>query len=450
MRRCGGLAAVLAVRVAVVHVGCHGPGPVQRHQRADVLELGGRHGAQQRAHRRGLQLEHAHRVARLQQAEGGVVVERHFVDVERGACAGLQEPHALVDDRQRAQPQEVHLQQAEVFHAAHVELRDDGRLVGVFARLGLALDGQVVGQRLRADDHGRGMHRVLTDQPLEPPGHVHHLTHVVVAGVHVAQLGGGGVPVCVPLDPLEAGSQRRVAPHDERRHRLGHPVAQRVRLAQHPACVAHRRPGLDRGERDDLRHMVVAVLVGCVADHVVAVAVVEVDVDVGHRDAGGVQEPLEQQPVVDRVEIGDAQAVRNGAPRRRAAPGPHPDAGLTGMADEVPRDEEVAAEAHVGDDPQLIGDARRSVFGHVGAPAPLGPLERQVGEVGVGVGVGGGHLEVRQQRAAELDAHVGPLGDGQRVVAGLGVLAEQRPHFRGRLEIVLVAVELEPVGVAAQ
>ena len=45
--------------------------------------------------------------------------------------------------------------------------------------------------------------------------------------------------------------------------------------------------------------------------------------------------------------------------------------------------------------------------------------------------------------AAELDLHLGPLGHPQRVVARLGVIAEQRAHLVGRLQVVLVPLELE-------
>ena len=45
------------------------------------------------------------------------------------------------------------------------------------------------------------------------------------------------------------------------------------------------------------------------------------------------------------------------------------------------------------------------------------------------------------------EGHVAALGDGEGVVAGLGQLGEQLPHLGRRLEVVLAALELEPVGV---
>ena len=56
-------------------------------------------------------------------------------------------------------------------------------------------------------------------------------------------------------------------------------------------------------------------------------------------------------------------------------------------------------------------------------------------------------LERRQDRVAELDLDVGALGDEQGVVARLLVVGEQRPHLGRGLQVELVGVELEALGV---
>ena len=75
----------------------------------------------------------------------------------------------VVEDREVAQAEEVHLQQAERLAGAHVELRDD-RAVGV-----AALDRDDVDQRLARQDHARGVHAPLPLQALEPAGGVDDL-----------------------------------------------------------------------------------------------------------------------------------------------------------------------------------------------------------------------------------------------------------------------------------
>ena len=261
-----------------------------------------------------------------QQVEGLRVVERDAVDVGAGAGALLDEPERDLEHVEVAQPQEVHLEEAEVLDAVHLVLGDDRGVLDLPARLRLALDREVLGERLARDHHRGGVDAVLAAQPLEPAGDVDDPLGVGIGLVEGAQLDGHLVAVLVPGDLLEAGPQRRVAAHDQRRHELGDLVAHRVRVAEHPRRVAHRGPRLDGGERDDLRDVVPAVALGRVLDHLAAVAGVEVHVDVGHLLAPRVQEALEQQVVPDGVDVDDAEAVRDARARRAPPPGTDPDA----------------------------------------------------------------------------------------------------------------------------
>ena len=79
------------------------------------------------------------------------------------------------------------------------------------------------------------------------------------------------------------------------RHQFGELVDLTERHFQHAADVAHHAAREERAEGDDLRHLVGAVAVAHVADDLVAPILAEVDVEVRHRDALGIEEPLEQQ-----------------------------------------------------------------------------------------------------------------------------------------------------------
>ena len=83
-------------------------------------------------------------------------------------------------------------------------------------------------------------------------------------------------------------------------HQLGDAVALGERQAEHAAHVAEHALGLQRAEGDDLPDVVLAVLAGDVLDDLVAAVLAEVDVEVGHRHALGVEEALEEQVVRDR------------------------------------------------------------------------------------------------------------------------------------------------------
>ena len=357
---------------------------------------------------------------------------------------------AVGDHVEVAQPEEVHLEQAEVLHPVHLVLGDDGRLLDGLAGLGLALDRQVLGEGLVGDHDRGGVDAVLATESLEPLCDLDHPGDVGIGADHVAQFPGRLVAVDVLGVLLEAVLERRVAAHDERRHRLRDLVADRVGVAEHPGRVAHRRPCLDLAEGDDLGDVVASVLLRRVADHVVAVAGVEVHVDVGHRHPRRVQEAFEQEVVLDRVEIRDPQRVGHRAAGGRATAGPDPDVVVAGELDQVPGDQEVGREPHAVDDTELVVEPFGDVLGQGLAPAPPRPV---VGEVAQVVGVGGEPRregELGQPWLAELDGDVGPLGDPQRVVAGRRHLGEEPPHLPRALQVVLVAVELEAIGVAQQ
>ena len=183
-----GLAAVLAVGEVVVHVGAHRPRPVQGHEGADVVETCGRQRAHEGPHGTALELEDPDRVAPPQHLEDLLVVERYVVNVGAGSHGvralsqgrRLDEVEGALHHREVAQAQKVHLQESEVGHAVHLVLGHDGRVGGVATRLGLALDGEILGEGLARDDHGRGVDAVLATQALEPARHLDHLPGVGV------------------------------------------------------------------------------------------------------------------------------------------------------------------------------------------------------------------------------------------------------------------------------
>ena len=136
--------------------------------------------------------------------------------------------------------------------------------------------------------------------------------------------------------------ERLVERHVERRRDLlGDLVDVGERHLEHAADVAHDRLRLHRAEGDDLRDVLAAVLPRDVLDHLAAAPLAEVDVDIRQRHALGVEEPLEDEIEVERIDVGDPHAVGDQAAGRRPAARPDRNPLLARVADEVPHDQEV-------------------------------------------------------------------------------------------------------------
>ena len=208
MRVVDGLAAVLAIRVLVVPVLRHRPRPVQRDQRGDVFEARRRQRPQQRADRSAFQLEHTDGVAAAEHLEGLVIVEVDAIDVGPHARARFDEADGDLDDVEVPQPEEVHLEQAEVLDAVHLVLRDDRAFGDLPAGCAPSLNRKVFSQRVTGDHHRRGVDAVLAAQPFEAAGDVDHPFRIGVGGVERPELGRHLEAVGMLRVGLEARSQR--------------------------------------------------------------------------------------------------------------------------------------------------------------------------------------------------------------------------------------------------
>ena len=272
------------------------------------------------------------------------IVERQCrqIDVD---VALLQQLDRDVEHRQRLQAEEVEFHETRGLDPFHVELGH--RHVG----FGIAIERHQFAQGAIADHDAGGMGGGVPGQAFEALRDVEGARHHRVL-------------VAKRLQFRLARDRRR------QRHRcrriLRHQFCQLVDLPighlQHAPDVAQHAPRLQRTEGDDLRHLIAAVALLHVVDHLAAAVLAEVDVEVRHRHAFGIEEALEQQAEADRIEVGDGQRI--GDQRSRAGAAPRPDRNALGlrMLDEVGDDQEVARIVHAGDDIELEGEPRAIVF----------------------------------------------------------------------------------------
>ena len=432
------LAPGLAARVLVVRVGAHGAGTVERTDGGDVLEAVGLHGTQELPHRATVELEDPQGVAALQQVVGGGIGQRKILQHDVDVAVEFDVVHRVGDHREVPQPQEVHLDQPEGFASRVVELGDDGAVGFPFHHRDDVLQGGV------RHDHPGGVHTPLAFQAFDSLGRLDHGLDVRVRVVEIAELLALGVAFVFRVEQLR---QRNPLAHDIGGHGFGDPLPDGERHVQHPGCVLDGGLRLDGAVGDDLGHLVGAVLVGDVLDHLAATAIIEVDVEVRHGDAFGVEEPLEQQAVFEGVEVGDAHGVGAHGSGARSASGTHADAVVLGPVDEVRDHQEVACESHLGDDSGFELGAFDDLVGNAVGVALVEAFLHLLVEPGVlGFAVGAveaGHVGADALVEDGFDA----FRDGEGVVAGLGDVLEQGPHLLGALEVVAGTVKPEPVGL---
>ena len=294
------------------------------------------------------------------------------------------------------------------------------------------------------------MHAGIAGQALERAGEIDQLADVVILLVQAPELRLLGERVVERDAELE-------------RDELGDPVDPAEALAEHATDVADHGLGRHRAVGDDLRDPLAAVFLRHVLDDRIAPRHAEVDVEVRHRDAFGIEEALEQQVVLERVEVGNAQHV--GDQRTGAGAAPRPDRHAVGArpADEIGDDEEVALEAHLADAVELEREARvvlarRDVLeaqpaGTRGARARLGTAlkpRRCLDAQEPGGRLAVRHRVGRQERLAEPHFERAAPRDLHRLLDRPGQVGEQLGHFLAALQVLLLAVVARSPAVTEQ
>ncbi len=184
-------------------------------------------------------------------------------------------------------------------------------------------------------------------------------------------------------------------------------------------------------------------LVDVLDDALALIAAGEIDIDVGPFAALFGEEAFEEEVHLDGVDGGDAEGVADGGVGGGTASLAQ-DALFAGETDEVPDDEEVAAEAEFFDEREFLFDLLAGAV-VIGLIAAAGSFVREPGEEGGDGFVG------RQRVFGELVAEVGEgeveaVGDGAGVGDGFGEVGEELRHFGGGFEMALGVAREQAAG----
>jgi hypothetical protein len=259
---------------------------VQRDQRDDVLEHAGLRVAQHALHARAFQLEHRDGLALAHQLVGRPVVQRDAFEREVAPVLVARADEVLghLEDGQRGQAQEVEL------HQAAASTSSLSNWLTALSLPGCMYSGQKSVILPGRDQHAAGVHADVAHHALDALGQREQLGDLFLVLLALLDLGRFLACVDHAVSGLSPGRASVDGLAGRRGHQLGDAVDMAVAHAQHAADVAQRGLGGHRAEGRDLADRVAAVLLLDVVDHAVAVALAEVDVEVGHRHALGVQE----------------------------------------------------------------------------------------------------------------------------------------------------------------
>ena len=183
--------------------------------------------------------------------------------------------------------------------------------------------------------------------------------------------------------------------------------------------------------------------------------VTEVDVEIGHRDAVRVQEPLKEEIVLERIDIRDTDRVGDYACSAAAAPGPYRYPLCFGPLNKVHDDEIIFRKAHAEDDAQFIIGA--FFYGLRYFPvAALQPVPCQLRQIVFRVGAVLGRIS-RDQRlildwvAVVFQVKAGLfrtfLRDDERIFDRFGNIGKQFRHLLRRFQVKLVRPEFHPLRI---
>ena len=369
------------------------------------------------------------------------VVQRNGGDVQRRFALrralpvhGLQRP---VNNGQGAQAQEIELDQSGGFHIILVELGDQTRIAF------FTVQRRKIGQAGRRDYHSA---RVLADvarQSLQLAGQINQRPDFLVVFIQPAQFR-------FLLNRFVEGDAQL------ERNQLGDTIHEPVGMTQHPPHVAHHRLGRHAAMSRNLRHPLPAVALGDVFDDPVPAFHAEINIEIRHRDPFGIQEPLEQQVIRQRVQIGDAEGVGDQRAGAGAAPRPDRHPMRPRPLDEIGDDQEIAGKAHLDDDfqlqlqPGVIGLAARGEIRGRGIQQSRQPLLQPSPGLG-GEIVCGSHArrnwKIGQHVLAQFQAQVASPGNFNAVFQRLGPISKQFGHLCRSSQILLVAVAAGPARV---
>lgn len=231
------------------------------------------------------------------------------------------------------------------------------------------------------------------------------------------------------------------------RNELGDGVAEAVGKSECAAGIANRGARRHGSEGDNLRDVVIAIASPDIVQDIVTAIVGEVHINIGHGNTLRIEEPFEEQVILNRIHVGDAGQVGDEATGSASSSGSYDDAFSFRPVDEVLNDQEVGGETGFLDDAEFVFHARAMLISDVCAEAFGKSRFAELSQIDFGRFVVR-HIEMRELCFAEPDSDVAAIGDSSCIFNGFGNVFEERCHVfrRTKREIEMAKREAIFVG----
>ena len=347
--------------------------------------------------------------------------------------------HCLFEDRERRKPQEVELDEADVFNVLLVVLADR-----VFRLAVRVVERTEVREFPRGDQHAARVHAEVSRHAFQGHGETNEFLIVLFLFNGLLELG----------NRFERLFERD-AFAGLLRNELREIVRLPVRNGESARDVTHDRLGAERTEGRDLTDGIDAVGRLHVLDHAVAVVLTEVDVKVRHRHTFRIQETFKKEIEFQGIQVGNPERVGNERTGTGTAPRSHGNVVALRPVDKVLNDQEVARELHLLDDAEFVfqtlvvflADFRLFVLvGIKKVETLLQTLFREIVDVVV-QGHAVGRRKERQLRLRENAVQIATQSDLHRIFQSRRNVCKQLTHLFLGLEVHLFRERLIAAGV---
>ena len=298
-----------------------------------------------------------------------------------------------------------------------------------FAALRVKLERHVIGERPRGNDHAGGVDRDVAGVAFQSLGQINNFFGWRVALVKFGQF---------RRHFQSPGNGHREALRAERNQARDF-VADAVRMTESPGDIADGAASEHGAEGADLSDLILAVFLPGVGDNFVAPVVGKVHINIRRARPFGIQKAFKGNLVSQRVNLGDVEGVGDERAGDRAAD-VVVNIVLAGVTNQVVNDEKVGSVTFHLNHGEFAGEARfrRRLARET---TRLQATTRRLFQNFVG-GLIGGNREVGENKFAERQFQITPLGNCQSVCHRLGRLGKiGGGGFRRNERKILLAIE---------